>query len=444
MPATLQQNALFISSSSIFNFNTSLTSPNLGKIRDEMSIEETALPDPPKWTKTPQQPLPPHTLGKLIVSSSVYEIAGGLETIDRKSLRIENFKFVSSYNWITDPDVSQKLVIPGNPPRMTALTSPITVSPDEGFCPRDICSSLYPEHPMEPAVVAVLQSNPTAFNKVQIVACSKVLNHLLSIARQWKKQGPIRILVERIGNTIYLGRRENQPNDSFELHGFGKSFSSAITAWEPGLEGSKTHQRIVGYKFAGFNMLVRSEVDGYIPVGNDDVEISGSSSRVETVMPNGLKVVVEPGKKQVGQSQLFDLKTRSIPAAGKARDPARDYVSKFWVGQTPTLILAYHTRGLFQPDTFFTRDMDKGVKTWERKRWTDVGRYAAMLQWIYKQVCGERERVEIVQTGEEGQDYVLEVREVMEGVEGVLSEEVKRLLLERKNQNEDSDVEMIL
>ncbi|KAK3990814.1 hypothetical protein QBC44DRAFT_288426 [Cladorrhinum sp. PSN332] len=420
---------------------------------------------------TPSCPAtPPHPLGKLIQTLKVDEITKKAKTVDQR-LEIDEFQFVASYNWIkgAGSNSEPKIVIPGKPPLWTPHTSQIQLKTDSGFCPNDKCASLYPDHPMEPAVAAVLKTDPEAMKQAEVMACNRVLHNLFLLARG--EASPFRMLVEKVGNTVYLIRREKCANDGYFPRGYGQGFARTSTTRESDVKGSATHQRVIRYRFAGLDMLVRFEADGYTkpestpPSGNptktageDDTLDRVADLMSETEIPEPQQpqparsdavmkpeVIVQSDKEPVPHARLFDLKTRSAPKKrGRPRDHVGEQMPRLWIAQIPSVVIAWHYQGLFKPETTFVVDVRERVKMWEAKNQKGLRKYAALLRWVCEVVGEKGRRVEVVYSvegegeGEGDGERVLEVREWTEEVKRVVSEEVMREL-EGGNRRKEED-----
>lgn len=91
------------------------------------------------------------------------------------------------------------------------------------------------------------------------------------------------------------------------MHGYWHSFMKKQTSSVADSAGTtKSHQRIVGYQFAGMNMLVSYEADGHLPHPHAELGMSYSQDQTKAndmmeedlatytknmVLYNGLKVV---------------------------------------------------------------------------------------------------------------------------------------------------------
>ena len=104
------------------------------------------------------------------------------------------------------------------------------------------------------------------FSAVDIFGCGSTFGNLLRFVRGENKS--FRMIVEVVQNMVLLIRRENSPREVMQdVRGYGHTMPEAYTTWRRDVKGSESHQRIIRYKFAGLDCLVRFEADGYLPDG---------------------------------------------------------------------------------------------------------------------------------------------------------------------------------
>lgn len=248
--------------------------------------------------------------------------------------------------------------------------------------------------------------------ETDIVACGSTMGDLLRFILGSDKA--FRILVEAVGNTVFFLRRENSPFETIpDVHGYGHSFPEAYTAWSSEVRGSESHQRILGYEFAGMKVLVRFEGDGFLPecVQDDgdrpnDIPYSsrsgsgsgftpeGSSTEKELLesMANAAVSAVHPTSttesaealkiekrgRSIPQSAVFGLKTRSIEK--KDVDTLDEALPRLWVAQTPNFMLARHESGLFSSVDIDIKDTRDAIKEWEEEHQETLLAFAALLK----------------------------------------------------------------
>ncbi|EGO56094.1 hypothetical protein NEUTE1DRAFT_146870 [Neurospora tetrasperma FGSC 2508] len=336
-----------------------------------------------------------------------------------------------------------------NPPLWSPPPNPPPqLREDSGTYHRDRNAARYPQHPLEPTLITCLRTtgnlNPSLISSLDIVACSSTLGNLLRFVRGQDKT--FRILVEKVGTTVFFVRRENSPTETIpDVRGYGHAFPEAYTMWEREAKGSSSHQRVITYRFGGLKLLVRFEADGYmrdevggadgigtVKVGEDEsdnqdvdglfssLKISASSSssnsdssaisQVNSKASSAPTLTIkESPNSLVPQSQIFDLKTRSIRARG-VKDTLSEELPRLWVSQIPRFILAYHTRGLFQREDMEIKDVREDVKRWEKEQKQALTKLVGLLKWI-REVVDEIEGKKMEVVHREDAIGILEIRE---------------------------------
>lgn len=282
---------------------------------------------------------------------------------------------------------------------------------------------------------------PGISQQTDVVACGSTIGNLLRFLQSEDKS--FRILVELVGETMFLIRRENTPRELIpNVYGYGHSFPEAYTTWDSEVKGSTSHQRVLSYRFGGLGFLVRHEGDGYIACDDADEEDAASKlptrcgfdadaelehlsaaltgNRVTSILPEdthaGLKMI--RGGMLVSQEHIFDLKTRSIrkKETEKLEGILGEQLSRLWVAQIPNFILAYHTRGVF--DEINVRDVQGEVDNWESGHMDVLSRLAALIHHIIGLV---RARIDHKLELRHGSVGILEVREQLKNAGDALS-----------------------
>jgi hypothetical protein len=277
-------------------------------------------------------------------------------------------------------------------------------------------------------VQAILTSQPDfPTSSVDVFACGSTLGNLLRFVRKVDK--PFRMLVEAVGDTVFLVRRENSPTELIpNVKGFGHTFPEEYTTWEADVKTSESHQRIVGYVFGGLDCLVRFEADGYhrdlVPgglgvgggptpaerVSFDDMLASALDESTIAARPSAQDkpLTVTRGGQRIPQSSSFDLKTRSIRR--KDEDILADELPRLWVSQIPNFILAYHASGVFEE--IQTRNVRHEIEGWERENEDTLRRFAVLLRKIVAFARGRQDRkfeirhreVDVLELREQGEE----------------------------------------
>ncbi|TAQ88241.1 hypothetical protein B7494_g3416 [Chlorociboria aeruginascens] len=217
-----------------------------------------------------------------------------------------------------------------------------------------------------------------------IVGCGSTLGNLMKFSGSNSK--PFRFDVDLVGDTVFFIRRENSPTELItDLKGCGHTFPERYTTWDSDVRNSCSHQRIIGYDFAGINFLVRSESDGYMRTGQPSSASTNSETSIEeafgTLLGNQASVsneqlcIKRKGIK-VPQSQIFDIKTRWKYNLFDMED----ILPRLWLNQTGKFLLAYQESGVFDHPQI--TDVKKDVDKWEKNNSILLGRFHSVVRRI--------------------------------------------------------------
>ena len=213
-----------------------------------------------------------------------------------------------------------------------------------------------------------------------------------------------------MGDTIFFIRREGSLRELIPgVYGYGHTMPEAYTTWHTDVKGSVSNQRVVRYRLAGLECLVRYESDGYFPekvndgFGDANASTSSGGNKYASGDVNELDAAMRganvagsalPSKNaekelkvrragiHVAQSATFELKTRTV--ARRDEDFFKDFAPRMWLTQTPYFILGFHYRGRF--NDIRIDDVRSKVEAWEAKNQSDIGRLAGLLQRIVNRV----------------------------------------------------------
>ncbi|OOF98411.1 hypothetical protein ASPCADRAFT_27028, partial [Aspergillus carbonarius ITEM 5010] len=360
---------------------------------------------------------------------------------DNNNHKITNCTVLASYNWLNRK--SPTITVPGLPPTWTPLSEPIKLQPDAGQYYRDQNAARYPKHPLQPAVEAILRTDPTFdTTDIDLVACTSTLGNLLRFIRKVDKK--FRMIVETVGTTVFFIRRENSPTQTIsDVRGYGHTFPETYTTWGPAVKGSESHQRVLRYNFFGLTCVVRFEGDGYLPERHTvtspakEANTNEPPSQPQTLISLLSSSTLTPHEPKTNntspltiqstpapttltpQSAIFDLKTRSFYK--RDTDILSEEMTRLWISQIPNLILAFHEYGKFT-DIRVT-DIRDEMQQWEVAEEHSLRQLGSLLKMLSSFALGQPDgRFEIVhEEGKEG----LELREVVEGVERVLPGELQ-------------------
>ncbi|EEP79707.1 predicted protein [Uncinocarpus reesii 1704] len=316
-----------------------------------------------------------------------------------KSAKITHCEYAGSYNWL-DNSVPT-ILIPGAPPVWTPIRGPHQLKQDKGKYFRDQNSARWRKHPLEPAIRAVLDYNPKFDPEdIDVVTCAGILGSLFKFASSvpWT----FGFDMEKVGKTVFIVRREKKPDEIIEgVYGYGHTFPEANTSWDTSVKNSVSHQRIIRYRFAGLNLLVRYEADGYFPnmvhkldelfevIGRDaktsDVDSLVDATKkhqvTETRATEHSTLQIRQAGSIVPQEALFDIKTRH-------KDNEIDMLvqlPRLWARQMKNFVLAYHQNGFFGEKTII-QDLSTDIEKWEDANQSTLSLVAVGLKRLITEI----------------------------------------------------------
>ncbi|KAF8649168.1 hypothetical protein AX16_005966 [Volvariella volvacea WC 439] len=344
-----------------------------------------------------------------------------LEDIDESSFEmssswvdVKDVKALSSYNWVIADQPT--IMVPGSPSVWLDKRLPYIVAPDTGVVVIDLASHHLPNARMLPLVVAVdelveqMGDPPFDWAAQDIVTDRNNLRKLVSWASDEESGKDFRIDLQLAGRrTVLMNRWE--PSLQHVMPGFtyGHNFEKVATQRPDECRNTHSHNRIIQYDLNGLKLVVRFELDGYIPDKGvttsrparkpSEAAVDDLPERLSNVKINasqsaaGLKVV--KGGALVPQSSILELKTRYKYAKAPI-DYGRIYVQML-VSNTPNLYLALHNSGLF--DEIRKETLDSPVfQSQHRAMQPALKKFRALLGYIQQQVIqhGQQGRLSLV------------------------------------------------
>lgn len=224
---------------------------------------------------------------------------------------------------------------------------------------------------------------------------------------------------EMVNDTILFARKEVQSRQTVEPGGFAgyrHAFEEEYTTLKGCAKGSTSHHRIVGYKFGGFRLLVRSSVDAYLenltgspensgsvqPLDENDIakymkstSLTGEAPTIQTT--SEAPVTIVDGGENIPHEALLELKTRF--KFSKYPFELEDKIFDLWMSQTPNFLLAsYQTAGpkrfgvhASQPRLgefvkFDIKPMADTLREWESKNEKTLRRLSILLRKVVEAV----------------------------------------------------------
>ncbi|KAF2110929.1 hypothetical protein BDV96DRAFT_603534 [Lophiotrema nucula] len=316
------------------------------------------------------------------------------------SASITDVQHLASYNWIEAPRATPTIAVPGSPDLWCPPNGALRLEKDTGHVYIAQNAARHPDSPLEPLFRALYVSHPSFdIASIDVVTDRNNIRKLLSLINpRWSgyKREDFTIHVEVTNNTAIFCREETKTEEYIgpnEFRGYGHSFEKKYTSRQ--VSGSTGHHRIITYRFGGLKYIVRHETDGYVGVagtqlslqtaGNQAPEVDDLSSVLDSLSlsPESSK----PGKTYLASSKLvireegqvvplpstLEVKTRVAhrPLAFE------DVVSQLWVSQTPKLVRAYHTKGVFAVPK--VEDVAVQIKAWEDQNQKDLRMLAGLI-----------------------------------------------------------------
>ncbi|KDQ26227.1 hypothetical protein PLEOSDRAFT_62071 [Pleurotus ostreatus PC15] len=327
-----------------------------------------------------------------------------VQTIARPStdaapdVEITNVAYIGSYNWLDRKLPS--LIVPGSPKEWVNRQMPFTLGRDVGIVVADQNGYRVPDAVLLPLFVAVnikssLDPKPTFDWPAHDVITDR--NSLRKLLR-W-----ITVLLCRYSTNV----REMAGN------GFGHNYEQACTQAALQCEEGVGHHRIIRYDMNGLKMIVRYEVDAYVPDGAlpdtspperswrkgpsantpasvDDLADTLASVKLAPTTPSpSPKAALPPDKASfhsgltvypggswsTPQSAIVELTTRS--QRNFETMSWADLYTQLFVSQTPHCFVGIHRQGTF---TRLVRENLRSVAM-ERVRRAEQPRLKA-LRWV--------------------------------------------------------------
>lgn len=326
------------------------------------------------------------------------------------SATISHVKHLSSYNWIEAP--TPTIAIPGFPPLYSPSKFPKRLKKDSGLVYINQNAARHPDSPLEPLFRSLYATKPSFdIRSMDIVTDRNNIRKLLRFVgpRSGPKLDTFTIGVEVVKNTAIFSRKEEKAYEIIgprEFRGFGHEFEKENT--KRGINTSTGHHRVITYQFGGLSFLLRSETDGYVdekigegsadsqegenePLSNMLGSLSlSSATRASSSTPNTSKLTLKEDGRVVPRESTLEIKTRVSHKPLEIKDIA----PQLWLSQTPKLVRAYHTKGIFQTAPNI-EDVTAQIKTWEAGNQHDLKKLAAVISEIVDVVkkCGGKATV---------------------------------------------------
>lgn len=283
------------------------------------------------------------------------------ESTTSDDARIENVQYLGSYHWVESE--TPTIVVPGCPRRWLNKPLPFSVTRDEGQSYLSENEFHVPGRAFVPMMRAVdiveekSGKDPFDWPSADFLTNRRCLRKLL----RWidgRADRDFRIDTQLLGSrTVLLSQWEARTTEPSSGN-FGYTFERVACSSLPGCE--KGHTRIVSYDFSGLKVVLRFNVNAYLPSPAEDAEVDSLASELthlglelpqrlnaDDAVPDpmsGLRII-HTGSPDIPQDSLLELTTRTEKGVGKF-SWAEDYPQLF-LSQTPNHYTAVHRDGRF-------------------------------------------------------------------------------------------------
>ncbi|KAJ8503210.1 hypothetical protein ONZ45_g11065 [Pleurotus djamor] len=283
------------------------------------------------------------------------------------SAAISCVEYIGSYNWIDNEIPS--ILVPGLPKEWISKRMPFTLERDVGVMIADQNNHRSLGRPLLPLVIAVntrhgmdSATDRPIYNwpSVDIITGARSLRRL----HRWINDIPgppadadFRIDLQLAGEKTVLMNWFSENVKQMASFGFGHGFEAATTKSTSDCElGTNAgHYRICQYDFGGLKMVVRCEVDAYLPHGTKtsvneladslaEVNIRASPRSEDATFVSGI-AVYPSGSWSLPQSSIVEITTRSFWNYQNLN--WSDVYPQIYLSQTPHLFIGLHHRGTF-------------------------------------------------------------------------------------------------
>ncbi|TFY64818.1 hypothetical protein EVG20_g5820 [Dentipellis fragilis] len=266
------------------------------------------------------------------------------------STDINNAEHVGSYNSTREREPT--IIVPGSPPEWIDHPVPFTLEPDSksrllGENPH--CKTGTPLLSLMKAVDAA--GTAVDWRSIDVVTDRNILRRLMRWLVQSHQPKDFRIDIE-LGGDHTLLMNKCGPNvllkHSKDARCFGFGFEGATTRNVEGCERSTGHYRIIKYECLGLSMIVRYEVDAYLPSAVPTVAKGSSISANKQFSPTTIASkstvdtlnIIHAGR-EIPQSSIIEITTRSP----RTRRQRAELAPRLYLSQTPFLYIGMHKDG---------------------------------------------------------------------------------------------------
>ncbi|KAJ5022285.1 hypothetical protein J3E71DRAFT_353072 [Bipolaris maydis] len=327
-----------------------------------------------------------------------------VETIDIASLTPisqqvswdQDPELLCCYNWQASTDGTNTIFVPGEPAKWQQPALPHHLERDSGFQYQDYNYARKPKNPYSPMFQALSVMNPNfTFHDVDILADRNNLRVLLEVA-QGKANGPFRLNVYLVFNTLVIVRRESRWWKLSDGHSYGINFERDFTTTTDDMRDATSHYRAIRYKMGPLNVVCRFEADAYDDnMRNDNLTASEAAATTgngagPTTRPtfnyNAPIRVLQKGH-IVPTAQMVELKTQAYHPESSTLVQCQD---QLWFGRTCLLFTAPYDKETGRVQRVKKEDATERVARWEEAQQEALQKLVALLIRIRAVLVRER------------------------------------------------------
>ncbi|EUC33366.1 hypothetical protein COCCADRAFT_96310 [Bipolaris zeicola 26-R-13] len=300
------------------------------------------------------------------------------------------------YNWQASTDGTNTIFVPGEPAKWQQPALPHHLKRDSGFQYQDYNYARKPKNPYSPMFQALSVMNPgVTFHDVDILADRNNLRVLLEFA-QGKANGPFRLNIYLVFNTLVIVRRESRWWKLSDGHSYGINFERDFTTTTDDMCDATSHYRAIRYKMGPLNVVCRFEADAYDDgMGNDNL----TESEVAATTGNGAGPTTRPTFNYsapvrvlqkghiVPTAQMVELKTQAYHPESSALVQCQD---QLWFGRTSLLFTAPYDKETGRVQRVKKEDATERVARWEQAQQEALQKLVALLVRIRAVLVRER------------------------------------------------------
>ncbi|KAA1472277.1 hypothetical protein DENSPDRAFT_745228, partial [Dentipellis sp. KUC8613] len=301
-----------------------------------------------------------------LISAPIKELSIPIVPSGTFGTEIRNAEHIGSYNSTSDQQPT--IIVPGSPPEWIGHAVPFTLTPDAGPRPNqnNHCKDGSPLLPLMKCVDAI--GSVVDWPQVDVVTDRNGLRKLLWWINGSTQAEEFRIDIELGGDkTLLMSRwKVNTMYGSGDWVTYGSGFEDLMTRNVKGCEKSTGHYRIIKYDFYGLRMVVRYEVDAYIPsavaadtTGNNACECEKPTSLVFNANATSDTLDIVYAGHEIPQSSIIELTTRSQRFIDLLHWP--DLYPRMYLSRTRFLCIGLHSHGRFEEIRKY--DMANDMKT---------------------------------------------------------------------------------